>query len=716
MTRSEIEMRLKGVKRSGKNSSARCPGHDDEHASLSLSDGADGRVLLTCHAGCDVESVLREIGLETKDLFPSNGYHSPTNVQTRKRQSRNASDSCTLAAYAAAKGLSVSFLQKLGLVDSVYAGRPAIAIPYLDKNGNKTAVRYRLQLGKGEGKDDRFRWRTGDKVSLYGLSFQHGNSTFSLLVEGESDTQTGLQAGLQTLGIPGANLWDDERDAVHFDGVETVYVIEEPDKGGETLVSHLSRSRLLDKATVVRFSDAKDLNEFYRKGPDDFLSRWQAEAAKAVPLRTIVEAKAKELWSACRELAEAPDILQRFADVIKLQVTGENRAVRLLFLAFVSRFLRRPVSIVLKGSSSAGKSYVTKEVSLFFPQSAWYALTGGSEKALVYSTEPLKHRMFIIYEVAGLSSDFASYCLRSLLSEGEIRYETVVKTKDGPKGLLITREGPTGCILTTTSVSLHSENETRLLSVPIDDSSDQTKHIFQKIAAGGDEAAIDYKEWHALSDWLEQVGERRVVIPFAKALADKIPPLATRMRRDFTTLLSLIKSHALLHQASRERDSQGRVCATIAEDFANVRGLFADLLAQGVSASIPKSVRETVAAVDELGGYTTKKPVSYSLIARKLKLDVSTVWRRVQTAIALGFLDNLETREKQQAKIVTTDNELPDDVELLPTPEGLQVCAFAGGGMPQTHFETDEDVEAGEREAIRAEGCGDSRYPYTEVI
>lgn len=62
---------LKGVKGRGDAYVARCPAHDDRTPSLSVSVGKDGRVLLNCHAGCAVESVLAAIGLEKRDLFPA---------------------------------------------------------------------------------------------------------------------------------------------------------------------------------------------------------------------------------------------------------------------------------------------------------------------------------------------------------------------------------------------------------------------------------------------------------------------------------------------------------------------------------------------------------------------------------------------------------------------------------------------------------------------
>lgn len=49
---------------------ARCPAHDDKGPSLSIRELEDGRVLLHCFAGCDVEAVLGAVGLTMEDLFP----------------------------------------------------------------------------------------------------------------------------------------------------------------------------------------------------------------------------------------------------------------------------------------------------------------------------------------------------------------------------------------------------------------------------------------------------------------------------------------------------------------------------------------------------------------------------------------------------------------------------------------------------------------------
>ena len=122
-----------------------------------------------------------------------------------------------------------------------------------------------------------------------------------------------------------------------------------------------------------------------------------------------------------------------------------------MYFAVTSRLLERPVSVAIKGPSSGGKSLSTELVLKLFPPSAFYALTAMSDRALAYSNEPLKHRHLVICEAAGMSADFATYLIRSLLSEGRLRYETVEKTKVGLMPKIIEREGPTGLLVTTTA-------------------------------------------------------------------------------------------------------------------------------------------------------------------------------------------------------------------------------------------------------------------------
>lgn len=60
----------KAPKQRGANWDAKCPAHEDGSPSLRVSQGADGRAVVYCHAGCKNEAVVEALGLEWADLFP----------------------------------------------------------------------------------------------------------------------------------------------------------------------------------------------------------------------------------------------------------------------------------------------------------------------------------------------------------------------------------------------------------------------------------------------------------------------------------------------------------------------------------------------------------------------------------------------------------------------------------------------------------------------
>ncbi|MDR1000647.1 MAG: hypothetical protein LBL96_07615 [Clostridiales bacterium] len=61
---------LEGVKKSGGGYMARCPAHDDKTPSLHVSEGDDGKILLTCYAGCDAMNDVRPaLGLSYTNIM-----------------------------------------------------------------------------------------------------------------------------------------------------------------------------------------------------------------------------------------------------------------------------------------------------------------------------------------------------------------------------------------------------------------------------------------------------------------------------------------------------------------------------------------------------------------------------------------------------------------------------------------------------------------------
>jgi hypothetical protein len=576
----------------------------------------------------------------------------------------------TLAQYAAAKHLSADFLRTIGLSDATYGEQRAVRIPFFGATGELLAVRFRIALD-----GDCFRWKSGGakRPPLYGLSRLNDARKFGTVVLADSELDCHI---FWSHGVPALAVldWAEERDAPHLNDIEKIYVIGLDDKGVKQ--SWLARSTIRYRANILKL----DPFTVHCEDPEQFKARWQVACLAATPWQAIeakLTAEARfEAWQRCGVLAQKTNIFDEFdTDLTRVGLVGERRGAKLLYLAVTSRLLDRPVSIVVKGPSSGGKSFAAETVLRFFPSEAFYALTAMSEHALVYSSESFRHRMLVLYEAAGLDSKFAAYCVRSLLSENRLRYETVVSGTTH----LIEREGPTGFISTTTNLRLDPETETRLLSLGIDDTQAQTALVLKQLAKDqGDEGDHALGQWHALQTWLA-TGPIGVSIPFASRLAELVPPIAIRLRRDFKLVLTLIRTHALLHQTSRRKDETGRVVATI-EDYGVVRDLVADLMAEGADAQVKPETREVVESVRKLLADGREEVRQVDLIPL-LRLDKAAISRRIAAALDGGFLKNREKGKYRPARLVLGDP-LPAELAILPSPDRLREFDSRGVAWP----------------------------------
>lgn len=383
-------------------------------------------------------------------------------------------------------------------------------------------------------------------------------------------------------------------------------------------------------------------------------------------------------------LALSARVLDDFAGAIHgCGVVGEIATAQLLYLVLTARLLDRPVSACVKGLSASGKSFTTEQAVKFFPPEAVLMLTGMSERSLIYSKDDYRHRVIVLFEATalreGVEDNLTAYLVRSLLSEGRLNYEVTVRDPAGGwTTKKIVKEGPTALILTTTRTNLHPENETRMLTLSTNDSREQTKSIFRALANKGGTASVDLKPWLALQTWL-QTAEHRVVIPYAAALAELVPPVAVRLRRDFSLLLSLIEAHAILHQATRALDTEGRIVAMI-DDYAVVRELVADVLSEGVGATVKETIRETVLAVEKLAD--AEMGIAALAVGKELKLDKTTISRRLAVAAGRGYLRNLETHRGKPGRWIVGEP-LPERVAILPQPQQVENNTFSSPAQAQ---------------------------------
>jgi hypothetical protein len=225
---------------------------------LSIGESTDGKPLLKCHAGCSQAAVIA--ALQERGIWPrANGI--------------------TVAELAAAKRLPETLMRESGFADDELGGRPVIRMDYRGADGGLICVRYRGALA-GNGTNQRFWFRRGDKQQLYGAWRLRPAPV--IVVEGETDCIALWAEGFNAVGVPGADAWRDDRFAPLLGGCPTVYVHLEPDAGGGKLRAAFLRSRLRDRVRFFTVApSAKDPCALRARDPDAFRAAVEQALADA---------------------------------------------------------------------------------------------------------------------------------------------------------------------------------------------------------------------------------------------------------------------------------------------------------------------------------------------------------------------------------------------------------------------------------------------------
>ena len=119
-------------------------------------------------------------------------------------------------------------------------------------------------------------------VYLYGLDKlpDAAHDRPVIVVEGESDCHAAWEHDMVAVGVPGANTWRPEW-ARYLEG-RTVYVWQEPDKGGEQFLRSLAAD--LPKARVIFANGTKDLADLHQLEGQNFGRALHAMMETAVPI------------------------------------------------------------------------------------------------------------------------------------------------------------------------------------------------------------------------------------------------------------------------------------------------------------------------------------------------------------------------------------------------------------------------------------------------
>jgi hypothetical protein len=350
-------------------------------------------------------------------------------------------------------------------------------------------------------------------------------------------------------------------------------------------------------------------------------------------------------------------------------------------------------------------------------------MSGMSPKWMVYASEQgldFSHRFLFVHEATGIDEEVEGM-LRVLLSEGCIVWRTVIDQE----AHTLTVSGPTGLIETTTRISLHEENETRILSIPSDESREQTAQVLERMGKGPQ--PVDFEPWHALDRWVA-IGPRRVEIPFQETIGKLAVAAAPRVRRDLTTLLELVRAHALLHEPDREvRD--GVVVATLEGDYEVVHKLTADLFAEASELTVAPNVRATVTSAQaiveaKLADWKDRQAEMFSAsektdkaksseppaptatvseIAKHMGKNRRSVARWVEAAVEAEFLEaaiRTPARGVKQ-KVKPGTRAMPaENTTVFPTVEAIKTHQKKGNGAGPDPLDDEPEEAHGEPEPV----------------
>jgi len=620
----------------------------------------------------------------------------------------------TVAALAEQKHIPPEYLLDCGWGTQRSKGRAAVVIPWYDSQGPvKTAPAYhrRHYVYKGDAPGPRFTWDKPKHVKLqpYGSWRFHDWIDEAKIrqippqvwvVESELDAVTGWLHGVPAVAYGGTGFWRPEWVEL-FEPFDVIYVVAENDPAGQ----QAARGIALDLHTafpeidvkVVPFTeDAKDFNGLHPLVGGDsnsFQESLRPLIRAAVPADTLAEENAladaqvkreerERLFSVAGSLLEQPNLLnEAILAVENSGVVGERRAVGILHLAAKSRALKRPVNIEVNSPSSVGKTHTVLGVLALEPDSGVYELTAGSERALIYLDESLEHRTLYIQEPEGLQQGVGAAVIKSLVWEGRLRYDTVVKEDGGFVGKHIEKDGPTGLILTTTR-PIDEQISNRMLRLELDSSNEQTRRILSSIAQGmnGAKPSIDVRLWHAVSLLVGEPAE--VEISYGEWLAEHLATSTLRLRRDFTHLLTLIQASAVLYQFQRLRGPDGRIRANLA-DYAHVWELASDVFMAAQGEGVTDADRRMVEAIADLstpdGGKVGEQGVSQPEVADRTGLTKKPVSYRVRRLLREGYLVNLNADKKGRSHRLVPGSPLPEEVPPLPPPGALAQHLTAAG-------------------------------------
>lgn len=378
------------------------------------------------------------------------------------------------------------------------------------------------------------------------------------------------------------------------------------------------------------------------------------------------------------QLAYETDILAKYAEELRsCGVAGNLEPYKLCLLAAYTRHGDKPVNIIFKGSPGAGKSNIVEMAMKYLPSTAFIEMNAMSPKAINHSSESFEHKHIFLGEWAGLQSEEGNASLRQLISQGRLVYQVVEKQTDGPQKTVTKKlNGPTGLITCTTEKLIHSDEESRLISVYIEPTESELADIYKAIAdrcRPGHFTKPNIEPWHELENYISNQSVDVYPIcarAFTHCLRNHgIPP---DYGRTIEQIMHLVAAHGRMHMLNRRRSEEQYIIAGI-QDYAAVYEMLHRHLQRRLHDTIQPDertfVKGVVSVTESRNEYALGVP--QNVIAEKFGWPAYRVSRMFKDAEGKNLLRN-ERQAGGKTDLWIADQSMPGKFVAMPTPEEIE--------------------------------------------
>lgn len=349
-------------------------------------------------------------------------------------------------------------------------------------------------------------------------------------------------------------------------------------------------------------------------------------------------------------LLTSPLFFNEFLRAIKkLGLVGEELNALVLLVVVTSRLLPRPLSVFIKGHSSAGKNWLATRILRLLPKNAVAEITSASDKAWNYAKSDFRHR--VVYLQERNEAVGAIDPIRMLISEGKL-----VRIVTGYQhGQLVTKKhvarGPVAAISTTTKNRLQIDDETRHISIWVDESSEQTRNIARSYARKSRRLTRrELRAWRTVQRLLARKA-RRLTITFPRwfrKVADLVFADDLAVRRYFPAFIEACRTVCLIRSFQDPQRVKNSKIEIDFADFAIATLIFDPVFVESLHLN-RGSGEGTRRVVDQLSG-EEKRPVTARDLARKLCISMDKAYGKLRYAAGAGAIRQVGGPEKNNRK------------------------------------------------------------------